>query len=218
MAKTKEKATPRTRLTATARKAIVEGAATEVFAQRGYDGASMDEIARRSGVSVPVVYDHFASKQELHQRLLERHFAELRAIWGEQLLGDDPLERRLPRAFDAWFAYVQEHPYAWRMLFRDTTGDPGVQAMHRDVIDRSRTAAMPLLISELDPRQSPRETAASKLELELAWEPIRAVLQGLALWWYDNPGVPRERIVATAMDAIWVGFERTRTGERWQPA
>ena len=39
-------------------------------------GANVSEIARRSGVSVPVVYDHFASKKELHQSLLERHFAQ----------------------------------------------------------------------------------------------------------------------------------------------
>ena len=51
---------------------MIEGAATEVFAEHGYQAASMKEIARRSGVSVPVVYDHVESKQELHLRLLNR--------------------------------------------------------------------------------------------------------------------------------------------------
>ena len=44
-----------------------------------------DEIARRSGVSPPVVYDHFDSKLDLHRRLLERTRDELLAMWREQL-------------------------------------------------------------------------------------------------------------------------------------
>jgi hypothetical protein len=51
----------------------------------------------------------------------------------------------------------------------------------------------------------------------MAWEVMRGVLQGLALWWYQHRGVPRERVVATAMNALWLGFERVRAGESWQP-
>src|SRR3954464_9370214 len=112
-------------MSAQARRDVIERAATEVFAEHGYHAASMGEIARRSGVTVPVVYDHFASKQELHRRLLERHFAELRAVWGAHL-GDAPREQRMAGALDAWFGYVETHPFAWRMLFRETTGDPEV--------------------------------------------------------------------------------------------
>ena len=61
-----------------ARRGVIEAAATEVFAERGYQAATIDEIARRSGVSAPVVYDHFESKADLHARLLERHLAEMR--------------------------------------------------------------------------------------------------------------------------------------------
>src|SRR3954454_16098792 len=116
------------RLSKPARREVIERAATEVFAEAGYVGASMGEIARRSGVSVPVLYDHFSSKQELHRRLLERHFAELREVWGTHFVGDDPLAERIARSFDAWFAYLESHPYASRMLFRDTSNEPEVQA------------------------------------------------------------------------------------------
>jgi AcrR family transcriptional regulator len=205
----------RRRLTAAARREVIEQAATEVFAQRGYHGASIDEIARRSGVSPPVVYDHFASKQELHRRLLERHFADLRAVWREHLLRDEPAERRIARAIDAWFAYVESHPYAGRMLFRDTTGDPEVEALHREVAAGSRVAVLPLLARELGAERlaaGPGDKA-----MEMAWEVIRAILQGLALWWYEHPEVPRAQVVATAMNALWMGFDRLRQGEVWTP-
>ena len=57
---------PKKRLSAEARREVIEQAASEVFAEHGYHGASIDEIARRSGVSPPVVYDHFESKKALH--------------------------------------------------------------------------------------------------------------------------------------------------------
>jgi AcrR family transcriptional regulator len=201
-------------LTAQARREMIEQAASELFAEHGYQGTSIDEVARRAGVTAPVVYDHFASKQDLHRRLLERHFADLRGVWREQLRGDDPPEQRIPRAVDAWFAYVEEHPYAWRMLFRDTTGEPEVQAIHREVIAQSRAAVMPLFISE---RGITDLAAADRDALDMGWEAMRAVMQGLALWWYEHQHVPRAQVVASTMNALWIGFERLRAGEAWEP-
>jgi AcrR family transcriptional regulator len=209
-------AAPRKRLTADARREVIERAATEVFAERGYRSASIDEIARRSGVSAPVVYDHFRSKQDLHRRLLERHFAELRQIWTEYMVQGDPPELRMARALDAWFGYVQTHPYAWRMLFQDTSGDPGVQQIHREVAAQSRAALLPLLARE--PGAHEVAGSADEEALDMVWEIMRAVLQGLALWWYEHQHVPREQVVATAMNALWIGFERARRGETWPPA
>jgi AcrR family transcriptional regulator len=206
---------PRKRLTAEARRAVIEDAATEVFAQRGYRDASMETIAGRSGVSVPVLYDHFRSKQDLHRRLLERHFADLRGIWREHALREGPPEERMRASFDAWFAYVQDHPYAWRMLFRDTSGDPAVEATHREVAAQSRAALVPLLA-----REPGAATVAGSGDIEamdMVWEVFRAVLQGLAVWWYEHQHVPRERIVATAMNALWIGFDRARGGDVWTP-
>ncbi len=206
---------PRKRLSALERRELIEAAASELFAQRGYAATSIDEIARRSGVTAPVVYDHFASKLDLHRRLLERHYAELRGLWREQLAGGDPPERRIPRAIDAWFGYVEEHPYAWRMLFADTTGSPEIQAVHAEVAAQSRAALTPLLLAQPGVREI---AGAGGEELEMAWEVLRAVLQGLALWWYEHQSVPRARVVASAMNALWVGFERLQQGESWQPA
>ena len=188
---------------------MIERAATEVFAERGYSGASIDEIARRSGVSAPVVYDHFASKLDLHRRLLERHRDELLAVWREHLLTDEPPEIRIPRAIDAWARYVEAHPYAWKMLFRETTGDPEAEAVHREVLAGSRA-----MLAPLGHRQRPERGA---VDAEMAAELIRSGLTGLALWWQDHPEVPREQIVATAMNVLWVGFERLGRGERWAP-
>ena len=122
------------------RREQIVGVATTVFAERGYDGASIDEIARRSGVSAPVVYDHFASKQDLYERLLERTRDELLAVWREHLFSDEPAAVRIPRAIAAWAGYVEAHRDAARMYFRDPTGVPAVQAFHAAIHDQGRAA------------------------------------------------------------------------------
>jgi len=205
---------PRKRLSAAARRELIEAAATEVFAERGYQGASIGEIAARSGVTPPVVYDHFASKLELYRCLLERHYADLREVWRTSFTGEDPAEARLARSFDAWFAYIETHPFAGRLLFRAPAGDPEVEAVQAEVAAASSAAVMPLFAAEPG-----AENLAGSLDgpgLEMAWVVLRGVLQGLALWWVDHPEVPRERVVATAINALWVGFERVSAGEGWR--
>ena len=201
-------------MSAQARREVIEQAAMEVFAERGYHGASMDEIARRSGVSAPVVYDHFESKLALHRRLLERSRDELLAMWRESLRGDDPAERRIARALGAWATYVEAHPYAPQMLFHETTGDPDAIAIHREVQAQSLAALGAILGHE--PGSEHIAGSADRLALEMAAEVIRAGLTGLAIWWSEHPEVPREQVVATAVNVLWIGFERVRRGEVWR--
>ena len=55
------------------------------------------------------------------------------------------------------------------------------------------------------------------LALQMASEVMRAGLTGLAMWWSDHPEVTREQIVTTAVNALWIGFERVSRGESWKP-
>ncbi len=199
-------------MTASARREVILGAAAALFAERGYRGASIEEIARGSGVTPPVVYEHFASKRELYQELLEMHFAELREVWRENFVGDDPPQQRVAKSFNAWFAYVEAHPFAGRVLFRYST-DPEIEAVHAEVAARSREAILPLFAAE--PGAANVAGSVSGEGIEMVWVVLRGVLQGLAVWWSEHPEVPRERVVATAMNSLWVGFERAQEGEVW---
>jgi AcrR family transcriptional regulator len=204
---------PRRRLSAPARRELIEAAAADVFAERGYRGASIEQIARRSGVSPPVVYDHFASKLDLYRRLLERHYAELREVWRATFVGEETPGSRVARSFDAWFAYIETHPFASRLLFRPPSGDAAAEAAHAEVTGASSAAIMPLFAAE--PGAEGLVGPLDEAGMEMAWVVLRGVLQGLALWWADHPEVPRERVVATAVNALWVGFERVSEGEGW---
>jgi AcrR family transcriptional regulator len=205
---------PRKRLTAAARREVIELAAIEVFAERGYHGATMDEIARRSGVTPPVVYDHFESKPALHRRLLERTRDELLAMWRENLGGEGTLEQQIERAFDAWSRYVEAHPYAPRVFFRETTGISEVRAMHREITADANNALAEIL-SGL-PGSAHLQAHGAPLVFAMAAEVIRGGLTELAIWWSDHPEVSREQVVTTAMNTVWIGFERVSGGETWR--
>lgn len=188
------------------RREAIELAALEVFAERGYHGASIDAIARRAGISVPVVYDHFESKLDLHVHLLRRTREELLAMWAQNLPAGAPSAEIVPAAMDAWVRYVETHPYAPRMYFVETTGLPEAQALHREIQDEAR-AGLGALLGGLE--GGPQVAgSADPLDLEMAAEVVRSGLTGLAIWWQSHPEVPRERIVQTAVNAFWIGLER----------
>src|SRR2546427_824545 len=180
------------RLSASERRAVIEEAAARLFAQRGYAATTVADIVALAGVSKPMLYRHFESKKDLHMKLLERRRDELAAApLDEFLRGQSDPAHALPAMIDAWFAHVEEHPHTSRVLFQDAIGDDEVEALQRELRRRQRAADVALL----------REFAPGlpEPELEPLGEIIRSSLAGLALWWLDNPQVPRASVVAAML-------------------
>jgi hypothetical protein len=57
--------------------------------------------------------------------------------------------------------------------------------------------------------------AEGRLSAEMAAELMRTGLAGLAVWWSEHPEVPREEVVRTALNVLWIGLERVAGGETW---
>src|SRR5438128_11841280 len=102
----------RRRLPAAERRETLIVAASELFAECGYDHASLDEVAERAGVTKVIVYRHFASKKDLYMQLLAIHRDELLSTLARGMAAQDPLPDRVPAVADAWFAYVEANPFA----------------------------------------------------------------------------------------------------------
>jgi AcrR family transcriptional regulator len=179
--------TTRKRLAPAQRRALIEDSAARLFAEHGYAATRLQDVAQAAGVTKPMLYRHFPSKKALHLALLAHHWAELR----EQITGSvtpGPLQPQFPTILDAWFAYVERHPYAWRMLFRDTTGDPDIQAFHRELHASARALTRALI-------ESQQEISLTPQEIEPLAEIVRSATTGLALWWLENPQTPRALLV-----------------------
>jgi AcrR family transcriptional regulator len=209
-------APPRRRLTAEERRTGILDSALAVFSESGYHASSIDDIAREAGVSKALIYEHFASKQELYADLIARNARELTQRIGAALVGVE-LESgssRLAIGLDAFFAFVEERRDAWRMLFRDAT-DPETAAVVDRMLEQV-TAEVTMLISQ-DPGARALDSAEDRRALRLLAEMLVGGTQSMANWWTSNPEAPREQMVAIAMDFAWLGLERLSRGERWPP-
>jgi hypothetical protein len=125
--------------------------------------------------------------------LLERHRDELAAAALAHIVVDEPPHRWLPNMVDAWFLFVQSHPFTLCM-FRDDTAEPEVRALRIELQRRQRAADVALLRQFVPELNEP--------ELEPLGEVIRASLYGLALWWTTNPGTPRTTLVSTMLRVV----------------
>jgi AcrR family transcriptional regulator len=190
---------PRRRLPKPERRRLIEEAAAELFARHGYAETRLEDIAAAAGVTKQLLYQHFASKKELHLALLAKHRDQILARLTESAGAPGSLAERLPRVLDDWFAYVEENPYASTLLFGDTTGDPEVQAFYRSNHAAARAANVALLRAEPE-LQIPEE------RLEPLAELMRSATTGLALWWGEHPEVPRELIVDVTVDLLLRGL------------
>lgn len=206
---------PKQRLSAEARRERIAEVAMEVFADKGYEGTSIGEIARAADITRPVVYDHFRDKKELYLWLLERERNRAVEHVTARLKADAPAAVRIWRAIDAFFNYAEEHPFAWRMLFRESTGDAEIVEAHRQIQAGAHMVGAASLARELSMKSAYDQD--EQLKIEMLAELWGSALKGLARWWYDRRDVPRAELVSAAMDTLWVGLERLRTGERWQP-
>jgi AcrR family transcriptional regulator len=209
-------APPRRRLTAEERRTGILDSALAVFSESGYHASSIDDIAREAGVSKALIYEHFASKQELYADLIARNARELTQRIGAALVGVE-LESgssRLAVGLDAFFAFVEERRDAWRMLFRDVA-DPETATVVNRMLEQV-TAEVTVLISQ-DPGASALDSVEDRRALRLLAEMLVGGTQSMANWWTSNPEAPREQMVAIAMDFAWLGLERLSRGERWPP-
>lgn len=193
------------------RRAAILDAAMNVFAERGYHAASIDEIAREAGVSKALIYEHFASKQALWASLLDTQAAEIFRRLAAGAATAEPGEVRLRSGVDAFLTFVEERRGAWRMLFREAA-DPEVAAFLDRV--RGQVAGVVAALIAAEPAASPDDRADRRQAIEMLAEQLVGAVQALANWWADHQEVPRAELVDAVMDFAWIGLERMRAGER----
>ena len=203
---------PRRRLSAEQRRQSILRAANEVFGDRGYEHVRIDDVAAAAGISKALIYEHFASKQELYIELMNTAASEMlgllvRAASAPGMAG--PL--RMENAAAAGFTFVQEHPHAFHMFVRDVT-DPEISE-RQDELRRTAVTAM-VNVMEMEPPET-RE-GLERRQIEQLAEMIVAGYYALAEWWLRHPEVPREEVIGSMLTFMWVGLGQMQGGGRWE--
>lgn len=172
--------------------------AEEVFAEHGYAAVSMEEIAVRVGLSKPMLYEYFGSKEGLLLATIARARGELREATERAIAEAGPVEEKLHRGYLAYFRFNEAHRRTWLVLLQEPVllgGAAGeIEAMRRQQTDLI-VARMQWLAPERPHR-----------DLEAYAEIIVGACERLALWRTHNPEVSVEEAARRMMDLTWTGL------------
>lgn len=112
-------------MTATQRREQLVEIARELFAERGFEGTSVEEIAARAGVSKPVVYEHFGGKEGAYAVVVDRETQTLHNAIRSALTTPNARSRELlERGAMALLDYIENRPDGFRILSRDSSSVP----------------------------------------------------------------------------------------------
>jgi AcrR family transcriptional regulator len=129
------KARSRTRMPAAERRASILTAATEVFSETGYQRGKVSEIAKRVGVTEPVVFQNFGSKSALYRAALEHATAAVSALLTQAADAGRPVPEVLAAFLDPAHMDRFHQPGSHGFLFADAAAlahDPAVgEALRR---------------------------------------------------------------------------------------
>lgn len=95
--------------------AALVDAAYEVFAERGFHGASIEDICERAGLTRGAFYSNFANKEELFFRLFDRHADRVVAFWTDALAGSEAAEDPLATLFEGLFQQEKDEQH-WFLI------------------------------------------------------------------------------------------------------
>lgn len=192
----------RKRLQPAERRARVLAAALGAFARDGYRGAAMSEIAAAAGVTKPVLYDHFPSKQALFAAVLEGVRARLLGLSSEIATQPIDPESRFRLSVESFFSFAEEHPEALRVLLLVPKGDAEAEAVSAEVQAGASAAIAAML--------APYMAGAEPVRVAATTEFLKHGVHALAEWWLDHPETPKETLVDVVMRAAWTGLGTDR--------
>jgi AcrR family transcriptional regulator len=170
-------------------------AAIAVFGERGYQVASMDQVAERVGVTKPVLYTHFGSKEGLLLACIGRARAELLDVTSTAAASAADPEEMLRRGTRAFFDYLQANAPAWRLLYSESS----VAGEALEGIRAQQTDFIAALLAAQAPGTDPQRLQGWALVIVGACE-------RLALWRGANPAVSAEQATEYLMDLVWTGL------------
>lgn len=173
--------------------------AEAVFAERGYAAASMDEIAERVGVSKPMLYEYFNSKEGLLLACIGQARASLRSVTEQAVLRTRSTEEALRGGLHAFFVFIAEHRQSWALLRNEmaligTPASEEIEATRQQQTDLIGT----LMSGYFD--------ASDQDRIEASAEFVVGACERLAIWWEKRPEITSDVVTDYAMDILWHGL------------
>ncbi|MGC5343731.1 TetR/AcrR family transcriptional regulator [Streptomyces sp. DT24] len=196
----------RVRMTGKERREQLLDIGRTLFADKGFEGTSVEEIAARAGVSKPVVYEHFGGKEGLYAVVVDREMRQLLDMVTGALTAGHPRELLEQAAF-ALLDYIETYTDGFRILVRDS---PVAQS----------TGTFASLISDIATQVEDilgLEFKARGFDPKLAPLYAQALVGSVALtgqWWLNVRKPKKAEVAAHLVNLAWHGLENLESRPR----
>ena len=179
-------------------------AGLEIFSEKGFHATAMDDIAERAGISKPILYQHFASKQDLYLGVMDERVDVLVAQVSNAIESTTGNRARLEAAIACYFRLVDEADHGYRLIFEsDFTTNHDVRARVEDVVAQ---------VSRVVGTEVMRQTGMSMGEANILAGGLCGMAQAAAWRWLRlGRPIPMEQAVAQTLNLAWNGLGAVNT-------
>jgi AcrR family transcriptional regulator len=204
----------RARMTGKQRREQLLDIGRALFAERGFEGTSVEEIAATAGVSKPVVYEHFGGKEGLYAVVVDREIQTLLDTMTSSLTADVRSRQILEQAALALLEYIETSSDGFRILVRDsppTSSSGGFASLISDVASQVEY----ILAGQFTARGFDARTAPLYAQM------LVGMVALTGQFWLDHRTINKEEVAAHLVNLAWNGLSGLETkpalGE-WLPA
>jgi AcrR family transcriptional regulator len=185
--------------------------ARRLFAERGLDGTSIEEIAARADVSKPVVYEHFGGKEGLYAVVVDREVERFLAMATRLLEGENHMEKFEVAAVEL-LRYIQDNSDGFRILVRDSSPSSGSGTFASLLSDIAGQVEY-LFGSALGERGYDPKLAPMYAQM------LVGMVAFTGQWWLDerNPELELEEVAAHLINMAWNGISELDPEPRISP-
>ncbi len=188
----------RKRMTGKERREQLLDIGRRLFAERGLDGTSIEEIAAQAGVSKPVVYEHFGGKEGLYAVVVDREVERFLTMATTLLEGEDTMAKFEVAAVHL-LRYIQENSDGFRILVRDsnpTSGSGTFASLISDIASQVEYILGDVLKSRgYDPKLAP-----------VYAQMLVGMVASAGQWWLDARKPKLEEMAAHLVNLAWNGM------------
>jgi AcrR family transcriptional regulator len=187
-------------MTGTQRRAQLLDIGRRLFAERGLDGTSIEEIAAQAGVSKPVVYEHFGGKEGLYAVVVDREVERFISMATRLLEGEDT-RQKFEVAAVVLLRYIQENADGFRILVRDsnpTSGSGTFASLISDIASQVEYILGDVLKARgYEPKLAPMYA-----------QMLVGMVAFTGQWWLDARKPELEEVAAHLVNLAWNGLSQ----------
>lgn len=193
-------------MTGAERREQLLGIGRRLFAERGFDGTSIEEIAAQAGVSKPVVYEHFGGKEGLYAVVVDREMQRLLAMVTASL-ADGHYRQKLEGAAMAFLEYIEDSADGFRILVRDSHAASG-SGTFASLLSDIASQAEHILGAEFKQRGYDPKLAPMYAQM------LVGMVALTGQWWLDARRPKPDEVAAHLVNLAWNGLSGLDTNPR----